>query len=70
MSNWTGRDLRAQVVGFARYIADIVAAGGAELSPPPPFPPDVAGPSYDADLDRLLDVLRCTTATRRPRRSA
>ena len=36
--DWTGRDLRAHVVGFARYIADIVAAGGAELSPPPPVP--------------------------------
>jgi hypothetical protein len=36
--DWTGRGLRAHVVGFARYIADIVAAGGAELSPPPPVP--------------------------------
>jgi uncharacterized protein (TIGR03083 family) len=60
--DWTGRDLRAHVVGFTRYVADIVAAGGDELSPPPPVPPDVAGPSYDADLDRLLDVLRSTPA--------
>jgi uncharacterized protein (TIGR03083 family) len=60
--DWTGRDLRAHVVGFARYIAAIVAAGGAELPPPPPVPPDVAGPSYDADLARLLDVLRSTPA--------
>jgi uncharacterized protein (TIGR03083 family) len=62
---WTGRDLRAHVVGFARYAADTVAAGGAELSPPPPVPPEVAGPSYDADLDRLLDVLRATPADAR-----
>jgi hypothetical protein len=36
--DWTGRDLRAHVVGFARYVADTVAAGSAELSPPPPVP--------------------------------
>lgn len=58
--DWTGRDLRAHVDGFARYIADLVAAGGAGLSPPPPVPPDAAGASYDADLQRLLDVLRST----------
>lgn len=60
--DWTGRDLRAHVVGFARHVRALLAAAGAEVPAPPPVPADEATTCFDADLAALVDVLAATPA--------
>lgn len=57
---WTGADLLAHAAGFCRTLDELFAGRRGASDPAVVVAPDEALASFDADLDRLLTLLRTT----------